>query len=57
MPDLIVTEALGSAIQQHEDDIERYRLLIAQRAQQPRAARPTADRIRWERRLTTEAHA
>ena len=33
MPDLIVTEALGSAIQQHEDDIERYRLLIAQRAQ------------------------
>ena len=33
MTDLIVTEALGSAIQQHEDDIERYRLLIAQRAQ------------------------
>ena len=33
MTDLIITEALGSAIQQHEDDIERYRLLIAQRAQ------------------------
>ena len=33
MPDLIITEALGSAIQQYEDDIERYRLLIAQRAQ------------------------
>ena len=57
MTDPIITEALGSAIQQYEDDIERYRLLIAQRAQQPRAARPTADRIRWERRLTTEAPA
>ena len=33
MPDLIITEALGSAIQQHADDIERYRLLIARRAQ------------------------